>query len=60
MIHLLYSSITAAVSLAWERQLKKAKEAQIFIKDEIRTELEELDQLKNKYVTLLNKKTQKG
>lgn len=59
MIHLLFSSISVAVSLAWERQLKKAKEAHKFIREEIHNELEELDHLKNKYVSLLNKESQK-
>ncbi len=59
MIHLFFSSISAAVSLAWARQLKKAKEAHKFIKEEIHNELEELDHLKTKYVSLLNKESQK-
>lgn len=55
MVHLLFSAVGAALSLAWERQLKKAKEAHRFIRNEIHSELEELDHLKNKYVKLLNK-----
>ena len=59
MIHLFFSSIAAAASLAWERQLRKAKEAHKFIRSEIHTELEELEQLKKKYVSLLNADAQK-
>ena len=55
MIHLLFSSLSAAVYLAWERQVKKAKDAHRVIKEAIRSERKEIDQLKRKYSILLEK-----
>lgn len=56
MVHIFWSSVTAAASLWWERQLKKARNARRFIKDAIHSEREELDQLKEKYANLLKSK----
>ena len=55
MIHLLFSSLSAAAYLAWERQVKKAKDAHRVIKEAIRSERKELDQLMRKYSLLLEK-----
>jgi len=54
MIHLLFSSVAATASLVIDKQIKKAKEAHGFIKETIHNERIELEELKNKYVGLLN------
>ncbi len=54
MIHLLFGPAAAAASLVFDRQIKKAKEAHSFIRETIHAERLELDELKNKYVGLLN------
>jgi len=57
VIHLLFSSLSAAVYLAWERQVKKAKDAHRVIKEAIRSERKEIDQLMRKYSLLLEKRS---
>ena len=56
MIHLLFSSLSAAIYVSWERQVKKAKDAHKVIKEAIRSERLEIEQLKQKYLRLLDKK----
>ncbi len=56
MIHLLFSSVAASASLVLEKQIKKAKEAHIFIRQTIHNERLELEELKNKYMGLLNER----
>jgi cobalamin biosynthesis protein CobD/CbiB len=55
MIHLFFSAISAAATLAWERQIKKAKDAHRFIKESIHSERKEIEQLISKYTSRLNK-----
>jgi len=42
--------------VSWERQVKKAKDAHKVIKEAIRSERLEIEQLKQKYLRLLDKK----
>jgi len=56
MIHLLFGSAAATASLVINKQIKKAKEAHIFIKEAIHNERVELEELKNKYTRLLNER----
>jgi len=56
LIHLLFSSLSAAIYVSWERQVKKAKDAHKVIKEAIRSERLEIEQLKQKYLRLLDKK----
>jgi hypothetical protein len=56
VIHLLFSSLSAAIYVSWERQVKKAKDAHRVIKEAIRSERREIDQLREKYLSLLDKK----
>lgn len=58
MIHLFYSAVAAAVTHTWETQIRKAKDAHRFIIEAIQSERDELDKLKDKYVSLLNKEPQ--
>jgi len=56
VFHLFFSSLSAVVYLAWERQVKKAKDAHSVIKETIRSERKEIDQLMRKYSILLEKR----
>ncbi len=56
MIHLLFGSAAAAASLVIDKQIKKAKEAHSFIRETIHNERLELEELKNKYIGLLNER----
>jgi hypothetical protein len=56
VIHLLFSSLSAAIYVSWERQVKKAKDAHKVIKEAIRSERREIEQLRQKYLSLLDKK----
>jgi hypothetical protein len=55
VIHLFFSTVSAAVSLAWERQVKKARDAHRFIIETIHSERDEIEKLRDKYMGLLNK-----
>ena len=57
MVHLFVSSVTAAASLWWRKQVRKGIRARGFILDSIRSDRRELDLLRDKYAMLLEKKT---
>lgn len=56
MIHLFFSSLSAAIYVSWERQVRRAKDAHRVIKEAIRSERREIDQLREKYLGLLDKR----
>jgi len=56
MIHLLFGSVVASASFIIEKQIRKAKEAHHFIKETIHNERIELEDLKKKYIGLLQER----